>query len=70
MYKSLIHKTADLNDRDFLVHNLHKKTYQLKLLLNCACSFMFYVLRSYMLYCSYFWQIISLFVNFPSFVCL
>jgi len=24
--KTLIHKTVDLNDRDFLVRNLHKKT--------------------------------------------
>ena len=55
--KTLIHKTADLNDRDFLVRNLHKKTYQLKLLLNRAYIFMFflfYALRCYMLYCTYF----------------
>jgi len=68
--KTLIHKTADLNDRDFLVRNLHKKTYQLKLLLNRAYIFMFFfVLCFALLYALlYVFLTVCSFVSFPSLV--
>ena len=54
--KTVIHKAVDRNDRDFLVRNLYENllTESLAQPSMYFYVFMFYALRCYMLYCSYF----------------
>jgi len=67
--KTSNHDTGDLNDRNFLVRNLYEKTYELQLLLNHACIFVFYALRCYVLYFSYFQPIPQTFTVTSSIGC-